>query len=67
VVSAEVDSLFWAETVLLKYGDQVEVLDPPRLRVSMRATVTRMAALYAQDDRDSSPEASREHGGAHMA
>jgi predicted DNA-binding transcriptional regulator YafY len=49
LVSAEIESLFWAERTLLAYGDQVEVLEPPELREALRATVQRMARLYANE------------------
>jgi predicted DNA-binding transcriptional regulator YafY len=45
-VSAEIESLFWAETTLLKYGAEVEVLEPGRLRAAMAETARRLARIY---------------------
>ena len=49
-VSAEIESLFWAETTLLKYGAEVEVLEPAELRAAMAETARRLTMLYAEQD-----------------
>lgn len=46
LVSAEIESLFWAERTLLAYGEHAEVLEPPELRDRIRKTIERMLAAY---------------------
>lgn len=51
IVSAQIakDDLFWASKVLLKYGENCVVLEPPELVKEMRRIVKEMAANYHRD------------------
>jgi predicted DNA-binding transcriptional regulator YafY len=45
-VSAETRDLFWASKILLKYGENCVVLEPPELVTEMRRVVIEMARNY---------------------
>ena len=46
VVTAEAEDMFWAAKTLLKYGENCQVLEPPRLVAEMQRVVRGMGKLY---------------------
>lgn len=46
IVTGESDSIFWASKLLLRYGENCQVLEPPELVVEMRRVVREMARIY---------------------
>jgi predicted DNA-binding transcriptional regulator YafY len=47
-ISAETRDLFWASKILLKYGENCIVLEPPELVTEMKRVVTEMARNYGK-------------------
>jgi len=46
LVTAQIDSIFWASKKLLKYGENCQVLEPPELVQEMKRVVGEMARIY---------------------
>lgn len=48
IVTAQIDreALFWASKILLKYGENCEVLEPPELVVEMKRVAAEMGQTY---------------------
>ncbi len=49
IVSGKARNLFWAQRLLLGYGEHARALAPPELVARMRDTITQMARVYHDD------------------
>ncbi|MBI2861453.1 MAG: WYL domain-containing protein, partial [Chloroflexi bacterium] len=46
IITAKIDNIFWAAQKLLRYGDKVEVLEPPELKQELGRVARAMAKRY---------------------
>jgi predicted DNA-binding transcriptional regulator YafY len=49
-VTAKTDDLFTARRILLAYGENCEVLDPPQLRRQIAQATRKMAGFYEEEE-----------------